>query len=752
MKYVSGRYPVFPMYKFWDTIIRPAFEAFHPRSIVEIGVEEGFHTMRLLEYCRDYHAVLHAIDPTPRASIESWLQEQGQELIFHRDLSLNVLGRIDAIDTVLIDGDHNWYTVYHELKLLEKQVTMTGKFPVIFLHDTQWPYARRDLYYNPETIPAAYQKAFARKGIGLESGLLLEKGGINPSMCNAVEEHALQNGVLTAIEDFLAESTLQLRFVNVPGIHGLGIIASEDLLTQYPEFSAFLHALQAAPALKAHMEAMEKERVTFFIDLLAVEQESAEALQLQQKESSEILHAVRAEAATLVQRAEEDAALHIQSIREESVVALVKTKQDATLALQAAEERMARTLQSVREASTIALQKAQEKMETLAEILRAEFVDRATSAHKKYLETLEQERTERAILQDGLRTMQQQYRILEETMQRVQVDERRWKEEATKLSLELTQLKQAATALAQEQTEKKETTFRQILRDSGYLMIGDMRRLWVACGSPFPKTTRAIRSHIFGSLWPIRPPVPVEDIPATVPDTEKPSVTLCIALSGRTWAWPITARFLETQTYPHSAIHLCIQDTSQDDAFHAMIRTWLDTCDYASAALMRTTVGQKGLADEDRDVYSRDVAATCSEIYQTFARVCTTPLVFILEDDIEPNADVYVHLTRHVGGTIASVAAWYLHRGNNDVVAWDVADDGSTFAVQPRFGISPIGGNGFGCVVLEGDTFRRGNFASAAPYHHFDFAFYAGLRASGKTALIDWSERCTHYASATIWK
>jgi hypothetical protein len=38
--------------------------------------------------------------------------------VFHRDLSVNVLGDLPPRDVALIDGDHNWYTVFMELNML----------------------------------------------------------------------------------------------------------------------------------------------------------------------------------------------------------------------------------------------------------------------------------------------------------------------------------------------------------------------------------------------------------------------------------------------------------------------------------------------------------------------------------------------------------------------------------------------------------------------------------------------------------
>ena len=68
---------------------------------------------------------------------------------------------IDRADAVLIDGDHNWHTVYNELKIVDEfQV-----WPITLLHDIDWPYGRRDVYYDPSTVPAEYRQPHVKAGL-----------------------------------------------------------------------------------------------------------------------------------------------------------------------------------------------------------------------------------------------------------------------------------------------------------------------------------------------------------------------------------------------------------------------------------------------------------------------------------------------------------------------------------------------------------------------------------------------------------
>jgi hypothetical protein len=60
------------------------------------------------------------------------------------------------VDAALIDGDHNWYTVYNELRLLAEGARRHGTdLPVLTLHDVGWPYGRLSLLTAKRCQPRA---------------------------------------------------------------------------------------------------------------------------------------------------------------------------------------------------------------------------------------------------------------------------------------------------------------------------------------------------------------------------------------------------------------------------------------------------------------------------------------------------------------------------------------------------------------------------------------------------------------------
>lgn len=249
------------MNRFWKVIIEPVLQIVQPKSIVEIGSADGKNTANLMGFCEQNGATLHAIDPLPKFDVAAWEEKYGKRFIFHQSLSLNAIPQIDQFDVVLIDGDHNWYTVFNELKLIENRCTaLSQPFPLVMIHDIGWPYGRRDLYYNPENIPEAFRKPHKKAGIRPDSPDLLEEGGLNRHLYNSIYENDLQNGVLTAVEDFLKEPEQRIQLVKLPGLSGLGILVPMDLKGQKKELSEFLKKFELSPVVNQYFEMIENER------------------------------------------------------------------------------------------------------------------------------------------------------------------------------------------------------------------------------------------------------------------------------------------------------------------------------------------------------------------------------------------------------------------------------------------------------------------------------------------------------------
>jgi predicted nucleic acid-binding Zn-ribbon protein len=253
---------------YWESIVKPLLDAAEPSLIVEVGSGTGENTENLLGWAGAHRAVVHAIDPAPEFDAVALAELHQDTLVFHRELSLNALPKIPEPDFVLIDGDHNWFTVVNELRLLAKRGG--GGFPLTLLHDVGWPYGRRDLYYDPETIPLAHRLPHGRGGLIPGSSDLHADTGLNRHLTNAIYENDLQNGVLTAIEDFLQESHLQLEFHSLPGAHGLGVLVP-PAVARLEQVRALLDGLSSAAFLRDHCSRLEQDRIVTLIASADVE-------------------------------------------------------------------------------------------------------------------------------------------------------------------------------------------------------------------------------------------------------------------------------------------------------------------------------------------------------------------------------------------------------------------------------------------------------------------------------------------------
>jgi len=250
------------MNRFWETAILPVLEAAQPEVLAEIGSREGRLSAQLLGFCAQRGGVVHVIDPAPSFDVSAWEAEHGERLMFHRCLSLEAIPQLPVPDVLFVDGDHNWYTVFNELKAVEDRAREAEvPYPLTFFHDIHWPYGRRDLYYDPSTVPTEHRQEYARQGILPGRRELVKEGGLNGHLDNAIVEAGPHNGVLTGIEDFIDQSSDSFELVQVTGLHGLGVLASTQRLEQDRALRESVDRLRNADFLADQLRLVEGHRV-----------------------------------------------------------------------------------------------------------------------------------------------------------------------------------------------------------------------------------------------------------------------------------------------------------------------------------------------------------------------------------------------------------------------------------------------------------------------------------------------------------
>jgi hypothetical protein len=248
----------------WRRVVEPLLGALEPRVVVEVGVFEGTTTEKVLELLAERGGLVRGVDPIekPRFDLEGFRERFGDRFVFHNEPSLEALPKIRDADAVLIDGDHNWYTVYHELSALAAVAADERRpFPLTLLHDVDWPFGRRDGYYAPERIPAEYRHPTTTDGLAPWDSELVEGGGIGLGMTKAKYEGTPRNGVRTAIEDFIANTEVRISFTDVAGWNGLGIVVGEELLDREPPVRELIERFNSPKWLKDQCYRIEKWRL-----------------------------------------------------------------------------------------------------------------------------------------------------------------------------------------------------------------------------------------------------------------------------------------------------------------------------------------------------------------------------------------------------------------------------------------------------------------------------------------------------------
>jgi hypothetical protein len=223
------------------------------RSVMEIGAYAGDLTRLLLLWAQDSGASVVAVDPSPQPELEAL--ERETELTVVYELSLSALDHLPLTDAIVIDGDHNHWTVTQELTKIARRAEHDSRpLPLLLLHDVGWPHARRDDYFDPEQIPVGARQPVAPGG-GLYPGVEGIRPGGLPYRSPAAQEGGPRNGVLTAVEDFVAGNP-SLTLSIVPSFFGLGVVFEQDA-TYADELRTLLAPWDRNPLI----ERLERNRV-----------------------------------------------------------------------------------------------------------------------------------------------------------------------------------------------------------------------------------------------------------------------------------------------------------------------------------------------------------------------------------------------------------------------------------------------------------------------------------------------------------
>ena len=232
---------------------RRLMDALRITRIVEIGSEAGVNTQELLGYARGRGAELVTVDPAAvRFPFDA---EKEPCFTFFRETSAEFLAKPIPFEALFLDGDHNYETVLADLETLHSTRARTG-IKILFLHDVSWPWARRDIYYDPARV--AHPHAFHAENTA--SPYVEGSPGLPPAgYMTADAEGGPRNGVLTAVEDFLGSRT-GWEFRRIPVLYGIGLLLCRENLDS-EELSSLLDLIGELDSHRELLSVLELNRV-----------------------------------------------------------------------------------------------------------------------------------------------------------------------------------------------------------------------------------------------------------------------------------------------------------------------------------------------------------------------------------------------------------------------------------------------------------------------------------------------------------
>jgi hypothetical protein len=166
----------------------------------------------------------------------------------------------------VLDGDHNYAVVRRELAWIMKNAPDA----VVVLHDVLWPCGRRDFYYQPSPLPPSDVHPSTADGPTVWHDEVTPAGFVGHGVFTvATQAGGDRNGVLTAVEDALAEDGANWRFEIVPAVFGFGVLARDAA----PGTPKIFEALRPHSS-SALLAAMENNRIALYTLVLQLQYEA----------------------------------------------------------------------------------------------------------------------------------------------------------------------------------------------------------------------------------------------------------------------------------------------------------------------------------------------------------------------------------------------------------------------------------------------------------------------------------------------
>lgn len=285
------------MNRFWSRHVGPLIRAIAPARLCAIGAGDALAIQHLLDHARQTGGHVDIVEPRPTAPLYAALAAHGDTShSLHVASGAAALPAPAAPDVMLIDGDPNWHAVSADLAQL-RAPGGAAAMPVVLVHGSGWPHGRRDGYVDPAGLDETRRKPHAYLGM-LPGVAELVEDGVGGDIANALAEGGPANGVLTAIEDFVAAHH-DIHLWTLPFWGGLAILVPHARLT--PGLAVTIEGFYAGEGLLDTCRALDA-------DLARARAETLVERRLLERRSDALVRARR----LLAERADRIAALEIE--------------------------------------------------------------------------------------------------------------------------------------------------------------------------------------------------------------------------------------------------------------------------------------------------------------------------------------------------------------------------------------------------------------------------------------------------------
>lgn len=228
-------------------------------AVVEVGVESG-RTSSL--YADLGASAVYCVEPRPSDELRAAFAADPR-LTLVEDASPGALATVPPAGLYVLDGDHNYAVVRAELAW----IMANAPDAVVVLHDVLWPSGRRDMYYQPSPLPPEDRHPDTTDGPSVWTDGTGPAGFVGAGDFTW-SEHAggERNGVLTAVEDAVAEAADDWRFEIVPAVFGFGVLAR----TASDGTGELFDALRPFTSSRL-LAAMEDNRIALYTHVLGLQ-------------------------------------------------------------------------------------------------------------------------------------------------------------------------------------------------------------------------------------------------------------------------------------------------------------------------------------------------------------------------------------------------------------------------------------------------------------------------------------------------